>query len=842
MYVLRGMLIVMVCARCVAAQTINPYPRELIAVEPLAEWNFAHNAQGWTAGHEATVAAQDGVLHIQSTGNDPYLFSPAVQGTGPVSVSLRMRSQTDGPGQIFWSTTDAPGCDEGRSAHFPLVHDNAWHEYTVALAVRGSLKRLRLDPGIAPGWIEIAWIRVQQQNWHPLELEQLTVSGCDIVARLRNHGPEPVDFAAGTNHFTLAGNATMSVPFTARGDTPFETFIAVIQPRNLPLIQRRVRLYHPGVKGDWLTHQSGALRLRVTRDGSGAVVEVDAKPVAVIAPLVSCDGVAPRLQPVRGSADVNLRGDGVSIALSLTKDEVTVNITSRQPCEGPALRALGALQQGLLAGLEYLGRGEQSSSTLDIETPEHVRFAPDPLKVTMPLMAAVTEAGTVALTWQDMALQPVYAAPNFFDGTPDHRMALRGTNIAATILVRRPGPLEETILWAVKKNGLPQVPRPPRSREAQLKLCRDALNGPLKSAEGWGHCAEPSWARHPFSDFASTLWRLTGEAPALPTLAPGGSHIRNDAIYFVTGRAQEWLAGKKAQAAQVMQGQQADGSWRYDGPYRRGHSENTSSGLCAQQAEVLLEYARITGDQPALAAGTKALDFIAQHFQDPRGAQTWECPLHTPDILASAHLVWAFTRGYELTGKKAYLDQARRWALGGMPFVYLWGRYPIMPYATIAVYGATNWQAPNWMGLPVQWCGYVYAYALTLLAPHDRTLDWTQLARGILVAAEQMQCPDGPQAGCEPDSFALATQHRNGPMINPCALVSLRLVLDGDLDSIAVANDGRHRVVAPFPVTIRAGRAHIRARQGVTYQALVDGQRIVNVASRGDDEVAVAGP
>jgi hypothetical protein len=163
-----------------------------------------------------------------------------------------------------------------------------------------------------------------------------------------------------------------------------------------------------------------------------------------------------------------------------------------------------------------------------------------------------------------------------------------------------------------------------------------------------------------------------------------------------------------------------------------------------------------------------------------------------------------------------------------------------MAYATIAVFGATGWHAPNWMGLPVQWCGYDYAYALTLLAPLDHTMDWKQIATGILITAEQMQYPSGPLAGCEPDSFNLAAQQRNGPAINPSAIVSLRLALEDKIDSLAVAIGGGHRVVAPFPVTIRDGQAHVQARNGVTYQVVVDGERIVQVNSRGDDIIPLA--
>jgi hypothetical protein len=395
-------------------------------------------------------------------------------------------------------------------------------------------------------------------------------------------------------------------------------------------------------------------------------------------------------------------------------------------------------------------------------------------------------------------------------------------------------PLEEQILWAVRKRGLPPLPQPPRSWEQQRELCLMALDGPLKTDAGWGHCAEANWPRHPYADMASTVWRLTGQTPVLPQLVPGGAHVPNDSIYFVTNRAEQWLDTKKSQVQGILSRQQPDGSFRYEGKYRRGHYEDTASGFCALPASQLLEYARLTGDHTALQAGLRALEYM-KRFGEPRGAQTWELSLHTPDQLASAHLVWAYVRGYELTGKREYLTEARRWAISGVPFVYLWGCQPVMLYATIPVYGATNWQAPNWMGLPVQWVGGVYAYALTLLAPHDNTLDWNHIARGILIAAEQMQYPDGANAGLLPDSFRLDAQSRQAPNINPCSLVSLRLVLDGKLDSLCMACDDRHRVAAPFPVVIRNGTAHVQGIAATEYQVLIDGRRVVPVKSKGKD-------
>ncbi len=161
----------------------------------------------------------------------------------------------------------------------------------------------------------------------------------------------------------------------------------------------------------------------------------------------------------------------------------------------------------------------------------------------------------------------------------------------------------------------------------------------------------------------------------------------------------------------------------------------------------------------------------------------------------------------------------------------------MMLYATPPVYGATNWTRPNWIGMPVQWVGYVYAYALAKLAPHDDSFDWNHLARGILISAEQQQYPDGAYAGCLPDAIELATQSRRPWTINPCSLVSLRLVLDGEVDFLRVATDGTHRVAAPFPVTIRGGVAEIKGIAGVDYQVIIDGRRIVDVKSRGTDLV-----
>jgi hypothetical protein len=824
-------------ASLAVGQEINPYPRQLLRTEPLHQWSFQNGAAGWMALHQCKVEAIGGVLRIQSAGNDPYLISGPIRAEGPLLVKLRAKCAGGGGGEFFWTTIESPNTSPEQSQNFKLIHDGQWRDYSVRLDVHGTVTRLRLDPGTAPGVVEVEKIELVREVLHPLEVLAVRTAGRQVSVSVTNHGNKAIACAVDGRQLTLDSNATQTAAITVSGRAPFEARDITVLAEGLPALRRTVFIADAEAVGDWIERKSGNLVLKVARDGSGARVELGGKLVGFIAPLVWRDGVVPKLKLAGQGGTLKFSGDGVGIAIGLRGDEIAVVVQSETPCEGPVLRALGPLEQGLFAGLEYLSKGERSSSTLDIETEEHIRFAPDPLKVTMPLMAFVTDRISAAMTWRDMTLQPVYATPDFLDGTEGHRAGLRGKKIEATILVRKAAPLEDAILWAVKERGLPLLPKLPRGREAQMALSLKALTGPpLKTEAGWGHCAEPHWQRQPFADCASTIWRLIGEAPQLPKLVMNGSHIRNEAIYFVTGRAKEWLAVKSSQVRGIVAAQKADGSFRYNGKYQRGHFEDTASGYCAASAVLLLEHARATGDKAALDAGVKTLEFM-KRFRTPRGAQTWECALHTPDILGSAHLVHAYVRGYELTGKHEYLDLARKWAITGLPFVYQWSCQPVMLYATTPVLGATNWRAPNWIGLPVQWCGYDYAYALTMLMPYDKVLNWRQVAEGILIAAEQMQYPDGEYAGCVPDSFSLAEQRRNPWNINPCAIVSLRLVLEGKLDALAVAAADGHRVVAPFPATIRSGKAHVRAKEGVAYQVLVDGRRVVDVRSRGEDVV-----
>ena len=109
------------------------------------------------------------------------------------------------------------------------------------------------------------------------------------------------------------------------------------------------------------------------------------------------------------------------------------------------------------------------------------------------------------------------------------------------------------------------------------------------------------------------------------------------------------------------------------------------------QLERLLRHARMTGDPAAEQAGLRAMAFLRTQSR-PEGAQTWELQVHVPDILAAGHGVAAAVEAYRLTRDEAFLAEGERWALAGLPFVYLWNPLfrPIMRYGPVRVQNFPN--------------------------------------------------------------------------------------------------------------------------------------------------------
>jgi hypothetical protein len=255
----------------------------------------------------------------------------------------------------------------------------------------------------------------------------------------------------------------------------------------------------------------------------------------------------------------------------------------------------------------------------------------------------------------------------------------------------------------------------------------------------------------------------------------GVGHVRTPAVSLTFGQVRPNIETGRATARHALQRLGTDGVIRYSPgatDYGKTYWTNHANGLTGRVVADLLEAAAFCGDRDLIAqaiARLGALDIYKGAV--PRGAQTWEIPLHTPDILASAHLIDAYVTGYELAGDPKFLEQAIYWAWTGVPFVYLVNPTdkPVGPYSTIAVLGATSWRAPVWFGQPVQWCGLVYADALYRLAEIDRAGPWKKIADGITFAGIQhtWKSEDAERVGLLPDFFLLQAQRSDGPAINP---------------------------------------------------------------------------
>ena len=116
--------------------------------------------QGWLANPNSTLSLEDGALVLECTTKDPGLRNQQVPAaTGPLQLKLRLKQQTGGRGQVFWSSSQQRGF-AGSSVNFDLQHDDQWQDYTLDLPVQGSLMALRIDPGQAPGRVAIASIEL----------------------------------------------------------------------------------------------------------------------------------------------------------------------------------------------------------------------------------------------------------------------------------------------------------------------------------------------------------------------------------------------------------------------------------------------------------------------------------------------------------------------------------------------------------------------------------------------------------------------------------------------------------------------------------------------------------
>lgn len=795
-------------------------------------------AQQWLPTHDISgmEATPEGmVIHI--SGGDPYTIGPQrdYPADQPLWLKIRVKSEQGGSGQVFYFR-DGHGPTEADSVRFP-VRAGVWDEAKVPLPPLGNLFRLRFDPPGDHGDCTIASISLSPRNilsppkWpvpfdakptaHPLHL---TAGALELFCSSTRMG----DF-----EIRVAGK-----PFARGLEHSLLGYITNGAVRWAPTRYEKMKVTHSSASG-------GSIGVRaLIRDLDGATWTV-----------------TQRFNANRASGTIDVRSE---IAANRSRDIIfapMMTLFAGAGSSGPSK------DHALFAGLEYLDKNEPSSSEADIIGPGSHRQTPDTLKVTIPLMVIQKDHKYVGIVWkQDQKLTPLFDSPDRQFHSNGHLMGLifpgsdganriegsllpyeavhvdAGKSIVSSVTVI--GGVADGVIPAVQKyvalRGLPAVPSPGRSYQSYLEQSAHGwLDSKITENYHYRHAYVPGGSFQPVAAADAPMYmewlaaaiedqtlkdRLVATAArSLEMVSPaewnsaGVSHVRSPAPALVFGHVED-NANRCKQVAEDLLGRfESDGSVLYHKSpdsldYGKTHFEPDANGLTAQVVAVLLENAAYCGDAQLIHKGIERLRALDKFMNSaPRGAQTWEVPLHTPDILASAHLVRAYTLGYQLTGDSKLLDSARYWAWTGVPFTYLEAptQNPIGLYATIPVLGATQWNAPDWMGLPVQWCGLVYSAALYYLADNDpsrsESVRWRRVADGITASGIQQSYTeaDPDLFGLLPDSFNLRPQTRNYAAINPGTVFmnAIRMYRKPEIYSIKVFRKSGVIVHAPCSVS-----------------------------------------
>ncbi len=758
----------------------------------VADWDFTEGTQGWTGNSrvEKLISSPEGLL-VKSTGQDPWIEGPAfdLPGDKMIRVKLRMKSNADSNAELFYGRAFRAG----HSVRFTARNDGKWHDYSLVIREKlGTGTRFRLDPCTGEGQVTVAFIRLEA-------LGEIVVPSLEKPERTVKNRSPAVSVKSGSLQFEHYrggwGNFAIKVSGAESAAGYESELLGVVLDESVEWLNLKdADVTYENKPGEEFISRA------IIKDSRGATWEIQR-----------------RVRPAQQKGILI-----VETELKVNKDRDIVHIPWLTIF--PGLDTFGERKcQGLFAGVEYLC-DEPSSSKADIEIPEHLRRVPEPVKITFPLMAVVHNGNYIGVIWEpsDM-VAAAFDSPDRIYNSGAHVMVLSGpavgelrfenefcahtpfklkANEPAKVSMLIIGGKGKTVVPAIKKyvelKGLPDVPEFEGGFDAALNLLAHGWLDSQINHDGlfrhavWGNNFPPApaadaavyidWLANHIEDeklserLDGAKYKALGKIPLGQPFTSSVGHAHLPTAPFIFGRTYEFARQRYNRAIRLLKNFDENGIKLYKPgktDYSRTHFAKHANGFSGRDMVAILEAAALSADKELISKALKLLDkqTILYAGTVPRGAQTWEVPLHTPDILASAHMVKAYTLGYIISGQEKYLEQARYWAWTGVPFVYLYPPTPgrVGPYATIAVLGATNWRAPLWLGRPVQWCGLVYCSALHLLSEYDRQGPWAKIAKGITTAGLLMSWPltDTERQGLLPDFFDLTAQVAAGPAINP---------------------------------------------------------------------------
>jgi hypothetical protein len=760
---------------------------------PVFDFKNPKTADEWKPNRNVSdlKATGEGLL-LKIDGLDPFITGPARDYPPGVLLWLRMRikSEQGGAAQVFYYK-DGPREEHSVKA---AVTAGEWEDLRLPLPALGKGYHLRIDPPGDGGKTIIARVAFEPR---------------DILKAPNWLAPVPPNIKADSLSLKVG---QLELIHSSRELGGFVVKVAG-EPMAIGGNRGLIGYLHQG-KLKWIDlHRAAQTEARIGNEW------IEAR-----ATFTDDDGaewrIAQAFLPSNGNLAIEVR-----TVVTTSQDRLIVHLPLLFLFLGAG--SFGEKKtQAIFPGLEYLDKDEPSSSEADIEGPGSKRQVPDSAKITIPLMSIAANGRYLGLIWQASdGICAVFDSPDrlyisgghvmglLFPGSdPTQRsegnlMPSDGTMLRA----KAPLALRATIVGGNAQsaipavwdyhflNGLPKVPTAGLladyvrlgaagwldSKIGEQGLFRHAYPGQFNAHPAADAVVMMDWlaARCEDKALAAKLAERSKSARARVAYGDWSSavgHIRTQAPALLLGDANEAATRAARQGWELLKRFSGDGSVKYEPAglldYGRTHFAKDANGLTANIVAAVLGAGVFSGDRKLIDEGLLRLRALDKYKNTvPRGAQTWEIPLHTPDILACAHLVRGYTLGYQITGEKHFLEQASYWAWTGVPFVYLHNPSgkPIGLYSTIAVFGATQWKAPNWMGQPVQWCGLVYADALYRLAPLDPNSPWQQLADGITASGIQQTWPvgsDPDRQGLLPDSFMPRRQIRVDVCINPATL------------------------------------------------------------------------
>jgi hypothetical protein len=858
--------VTLLCLAC-SAQSPQALPSfDFSRPEAVAEWQPTH--------HIARISHSPEGMVIEISGYDPYTHGPVREFPEdlPLWLEIRLKSEHKGMLQIFYARAGQGTAEERSTRRF--VNTTDWVTLRMPLPALGPRSWIRIDPPGTSGKCTVAYVRFSPRvtpsapQWQPPTAEAIPADAPSITSgalRISFHPHEADTLQVSVRGQPMAiGWNTAQLCYEAEGEV------------------RWLSLHNVSTAS--LTRERNRVRMTCTfHDPDGARWKIE----RVFVP--------------------STQRDAIDVRTVVTVDHDRQVYFLPMMVLFPGVGSFGNEKgQALFAGLEYL-ENEPSSSEADIIGSASKRQVPDSVKITAPLMVIQAGGRYVGLIWQPANhFSALFDSPDRIFRSGGHVMGVlypgsNGDNreegnllpyFPETLPADIPLVLEATIIGGegdtvipavqqyVRLRGLPPVPNTGLDAQAYLKLAAAGwLQSRIREGNYYRHAYWPGFQPQPAADAAIWMeWiaahlrdgevarRLRQAAQEAIAVVPKEqylfsrvSHVAFPVVPLIFGAVPESLEAARNSARDLLRSFQPDGTVRYTPrpggvDYARTHWERTANGLTAAVLVRLLEMALYSGDKALIAEAVRRLQQF-QRFDNtvPRGAQTWEMPLHTPDILASAHIVKAYVIGYELTGNPEFLRRARYWAWTGVPFPYLINPtgQPVGPYSVISVLGATNWQAPIWFGQPVQWCGLVYADALYWLARLEPKAHWKHIADGITAAGIQhtWKQDDPERQGCLPDFYHLREQRSDGPAINP-GTVQANAVRLYNLPAVYDYRVLRHSGViihAPGTITVladRKGLCKFRVKSWIDrpYFVLINGVTKQPRVKLNDQTVAIVYP